>query len=285
MSRSVALRIGLRELRGGLSGFRVFLACLALGVMAIAAVGSVRAAIERGLSGQAAAILGGDAEIRLTYRFASEAEKAWMSQAAHKVSEVADFRSMAVAERDGERRRVLVQAKAVDAAYPIYGSVATQPEMPLDEALAVRGGVPGLIAERALVARLGLKPGDRVRLGTEEFEFRATLAREPDRISAGFGLGPRVIVRLSALAQSGLLGPGTLFDTQYRLQLPETTDLSATKAEAERRFAASGLRWKDRRDGAPGTSRFVARMGAFLVLVGLAGLAVGGIGVSAAVRA
>jgi putative ABC transport system permease protein len=60
---SVALRIAARELRGGLRGFRIFLACLALGVAAIAAVGSVREAIQEGLSREGAAILGGDAEM------------------------------------------------------------------------------------------------------------------------------------------------------------------------------------------------------------------------------
>ena len=74
----VAARLALRELRGGLAGFRVFLACLALGVAAIAAVGSVRAAIERGLAREAAALLGGDAEVEFTYRFADPAERAWM---------------------------------------------------------------------------------------------------------------------------------------------------------------------------------------------------------------
>ena len=67
----VAARIARRELRGGLAGFRVFLACLMLGVAAIAAVGLVRAAIERGLQDQGAVLLGGDAQMEFTYRFAT----------------------------------------------------------------------------------------------------------------------------------------------------------------------------------------------------------------------
>src|SRR5690606_37835444 len=73
-----ALRIALRELRGGLHGFRIFLVCLALGVAAIAAIGSVRAAVGSGLAREGAVILGGDAAIRFTHRFATPEEREWM---------------------------------------------------------------------------------------------------------------------------------------------------------------------------------------------------------------
>ncbi|MEM6482804.1 MAG: drug:proton antiporter, partial [Pseudomonadota bacterium] len=96
MNASIAARIALRELRGGLEGFRIFLACVILGVAAIAAVGTVRSSIAEGLAREGATLLGGDAEIELTYRFANEGERAWMNEAALSVSEIADFRSMAL---------------------------------------------------------------------------------------------------------------------------------------------------------------------------------------------
>jgi putative ABC transport system permease protein len=109
------------------------------------------------------------------------------------------------------------------------------------------------------------------------------LDREPDDAGGSFGLGPRTIVRTEDLANSGLLQPGTLFDTEYKLHLPPDADLDALEIEAEDTF--TGMRWRDRRNGAPGVERFVERLSSFLVLVGLAGLAVGGVGISAAVRA
>lgn len=281
---SVALRIAARELRGGLKGFRIFLACLALGVAAIAAVGSVREAIQEGLAREGATILGGDAEMSFTYRFASEEERAWMEQAAETVSETVDFRSMVTIDRDGETERGLTQVRGVDGAYPLYGEVELDPDMPLDEALAT-DGLPGIVMQRLLVDRLALEVGDAVRLGTQDFELRAVLEHEPDSAGGGFALGPRSIVRLDALEASGLLAPGTLFETEYRLALPDGANLAALEAEAEALFADNGMRWRDSRNGAPGVQEFVDRIGAFLVLVGLAGLAVGGIGVSAAVRA
>ncbi len=283
---SPALAIARRELRGGLRGFAVFLACLALGVAAIAAVGSVRAAIATGLSREGAVLLGGDAEMTFTYRHASEEERAWMEGRALAVSEVVDFRSMVtVPLPDGGADRALTQVKGVDGAYPLKGAVALDPAMPLAEALAGSGGLPGGVMEAALADRLGIVPGDRFRLGVKDFVLGAILVTEPDGAGAGFAFGPRTIVRTADLEGSELLGPGTLFETRYRLALPAGSDLAALQAEAEARFRGSGLRWRDARDGAPGVATFVDRLGAFLVLVGLAGLAVGGVGVSAAVRA
>ncbi|MFP4406287.1 ABC transporter permease [Rhodosalinus sp.] len=285
MSWPAAARIARRELRGGLRGFRIFLACLALGVAAIAGVGSIRAAIEGGLAAEGAVLLGGDAEAEFTYRFATEQERAFFEDAANAVSEVVDFRSMAVVERGEETERALTQVKAVDDAYPLVGEVVLEPEMGLETAFAGEGDLPGGVMERVLADRLGLSPGDRFRLGTQDFVLTALLAREPDAAGDGFGLGPRTLVPTAALADSGLIAPGTLFSTKYRLDLPADTDLDALRAEALDRFEESGLRWRDARNGAPGIAEFVDRLGAFLVLVGLSGLAVGGIGVSAAVRA
>jgi putative ABC transport system permease protein len=281
MSLAIASRFALRELRGGLRGFRVFLACLALGVAAIAAVGTVRASIEAGLTRDGAALLGGDAEVEFTYRFARDEELDWLRSISDNLSETVDFRSMAVTDGPEGPERALTQIRAVDSAYPLIGTVQLDPAMPLDQALADQGGV----MERVLADRLGLVPGDQFRLGEATFTLRAILERFPDNAAAGFGLGPRTIVLTDSLANSGLIVEGTLFSTQYRLDLPEDADLAALEQEAETLFRDAGLRWRDSRRGAGGAGQFVDRIGAFLILVGLSGLAVGGVGVSSAVRA
>lgn len=283
MMNSLVIRLARRELRGGLHGFRVFLACLALGVAAIAGVGTVRSGIAAGLAEQGAAILGGDAEATFTYRFADEDEQGWMDSIATHVSETIDFRSMVVTEGPEGPERALTQLRAVDDEYPLVGSVRLTPEMRLDEALDGMLDLPGAVMEPVLADRLGLMPSDTFQLGERTFVLSAILESYPDN-GGNFGLGPRSIVRTQDLEGSGLLSPGTLFDTQYRLTLPEGTDLQALEEEAESRFGGQGLRWRDARNGAGGTAVFVDRIGTFLILIGLSGLAVGGVGVSAAVR-
>jgi putative ABC transport system permease protein len=282
MSRlnALAFTIARRELRGGLRGFRVFLACLALGVAAIAAVGTLRTGIQQGLTDQGAVILGGDAEMRFTYRAADAGERAWMAGIATQVSEVYDFRSMILLDAD----QALTQVKAVDSAWPLTGAATLDPPLPMAEALADRDGLPGALMDPVLIARLDLKIGDIFRLGTQEFRLSAALTREPDSASTGITLGPRTVVRTEALANSGLLVSGSMYETRYRLLLPPGADLQALEDQAQATFRDKGMRWTDSRNAAPGVGAFVDSIGSFLVLVGLAGLAVGGVGISAAIR-
>lgn len=280
----LAWGIAVREMRGGLRGFRVFLACLALAVAALAAVGTVRASVQAGLDRDSAALLGGDAEIELTYRFATPEERAAMDGIATAVSVTAEFRSMAAVAGDGGVERALTQVKAVDDAYPLVGAVALSPPMPLDRALAP-GGLPGGVMQRALADRLALRVGDRFRLGEQDFALTAILESFPDNAGQGLALGPVTIVRREDLARSGLLEAGTLFSSHYRLLLPPRTHPDAAKRTAMQALEGSGARWRDTREAAPGISGFVERLGSFLVLIGLSGLAVGGIGIAAAVRA
>jgi putative ABC transport system permease protein len=280
------LRFALRELRGGVKGFRVFLACLALGVAAVAAVGSVKLAITEGLAREGRAILGGDAELTFTYRFPTAEERAWMDGVATAVSETVEFRSMVVADSPltGQTERGLTQAQAVDGAYPLVGAVTLDPPIPLDEALGLRDGRWGVALEPLLIERLGVAIGDTVRLGANSYALRAAVSRIPDQAAVGLGLGPRTLVLTEALEGSQLLAPGSLYETEVRLTLPEGADLTALKADFAATFPDAGARWRDSSEPAPGVERFVGRIGAFLVLVGLAALTVGGVGVSAAVR-
>ena len=277
---SLSYTIARRELRGGLRGFRVFLACLALGVAAIAGVGTLRTGIQQGLTDQGAVILGGDAEMRFTYRPADASELAYMDSIATQLSEVYDFRSMVILDTD----QALTQIKGVDAAWPLTGAATLDPAIPVAKALADQNGQPGAIMDPVLIDRLGLQIGDSFRLGTKTFRLTAALLREPDSASTGFTLGPRTVVRSQDLQGSGLLESGSMYETRYRLLLPPEADLQALEDTTETQFRDKGMRWTDSRNAAPGIEAFVDRIGSFLVLVGLAGLAVGGVGISAAIR-
>ena len=190
---------------------------------------------------------------------------------------------MIVVERDTIERG-LTQVQAVDDLYPLIGETVLDPPMPLSQAFAGTEQTPGGVMERVLADRLGLTAGDTFNLGTTTFTLSAILVSYPDNSGGGFGLGPRSLVLLDDLKDSGLLATGTLMESNYRLDLPDGADLQDLEDQSESLFRDSGLRWRDARAGAPGVARFVDRIGAFLILVGLSGLAVGGVGVSAAVR-
>lgn len=277
----LALRFARRELRGGLGGFRIFLACLALGVAAIAAVGSLAAAITAGLEQDGRAILGGDLELRQVHRPVDPEQRAWLAERGT-VSEVVQMRAMAHAPGNG--RRTLVELKAVDSAYPLYGSTGLEGGLALEEALAGAGGLPGAVADPVLLRRLDLAPGDRLRIGEQEFVLRSPLVREPDRGSSGLTLGPKVLVPLTALQGTGLVTLGSLLEYSYRLRLPPGADAASVTAAAKAAWPEAAWRVRDWKNGNPGLRRFVDRIGLFLVLVGLTALLVGGVGVANAVK-
>ena len=154
----LSLRLALRELRAGLGGFRIFVACIALGVMAIAAVGSFAQSLADGLAREGRVILGGDASFALIHREASAEERAFLAQRGA-VSPAATMRAMA---RMADGRASLVEIKAVDGAYPLYGRAVVEPATDLAAALAPREGIHGAAADEALFARLDLKPGARL---------------------------------------------------------------------------------------------------------------------------
>ena len=277
------LRFALRDLRSGLQGFWIFLACLALGTGAIAVIGSLSAAIERGLGEQGQTLLGGDIEFSLIHREASPQELAFIT-AKGPTSMTATLRAMAVTPAAA----TLVEAKSVDAVYPLYGKLDLVEGGDFAKLLQPQNGVFGAVADPLLMGRLGLKLGDSVKIGTSQIAIRGTIASEPDRISDGIILGPRLLLSQEALNSTGLIQPGSLITWHYRLKLAGVTSpraLKAVIATANTQFPDAGWRVRDRNNAAQGTDRFVQRLGYFMTLVGLASLIVGGAGIANAIAA
>lgn len=283
----VALRLARRELRQGLSGFRIFLACLILGVASIAGVGSLSEALLEGLSRQGRELLGGDVELRMTQREIGKTERAWLNTQG-RVSMTAEMRAMVTAQ--GRDALSLVELKAVDNAYPLYGVASVTPREPLRELFANREGVFGAAVDERLLAKLGVSQGSVVKIGDARFELRSILRQEPDRVAGGFTLGPRVLISEFALRATGLLEPGSLVNFNYRIALPgeATNSRQAVKEWVDKlnaKFPDAGWTTRDRWNAAPGVRRFIEQVGAFLTLVGLTALVVGGVGVGSAVKA
>jgi putative ABC transport system permease protein len=277
----LAFRLVRRELRGGLKGFRIFLACLMLGVAVIAAVGSITAAVRAGIATDARQILGGDVELRVLYQPVTPEQRAFLD-ASGTVSASREMRAM-TRPPTGDAR-TLVELKAVDGAYPLYGAIELAPALPLADALAERGSRWGAVADANLLDRLGLKLGDSLRVGDATYELRATITREPDRGTGVFILGPRLMVADASLATTGLVQPGSLIYHVYRVKLRAGTDAAAWRKQLAAKFPDAVWRVRGLDDAGAGVRRFVDRTGMFLVFVGLAALLVGGVGVGNAVR-
>jgi putative ABC transport system permease protein len=280
----LSLRYAWRELRGGLRGFYVFIACIALGVAAIAAVGSAARSLSDGLGREGRVLLGGDVAYSLIQREATDAERAFLATQG-RVSSAATMRAMA---RSTEGRSVLVELKAVDGIYPLFGQVVTDPPGQLADQLALKDGVYGGLADPTLMTRFGIPVGARLAVGAAIVEVRGTLTNEPDKIATGVALGPRLLINQAALEDSNLVLPGSLVRWTYRVQLanqdPDEAAPRRAIADSRRALPEAGWEVRTRTRVSPQLERSIERFTQYLTLVGLTALLVGGVGVANAAK-
>ena len=278
----LSLRLALRELRSGIGGFYVFLGCIALGVAVIAAVSAVADGLTAGLERQGQTLLGGDTRVSRIHQRAIPEERAWIDGQGT-VSETATLRSMA--RVPGVDRQSLVSLKAVDQRYPLFGSVGLKGAQSLAEMWRDDSAVA---VDPLLLARLELRVGEEIRIGSATFRVGAIVESEPDRLVSRVTAGPRVFLSMAQLEKTQLVKPGTLIRWHYAI------DMGAAAADQNARVAGfkdavnaslpeAGFIVRDRRDPSPQVTRVVDRLREFLNLLGLAALIVGGIGVANAV--
>ncbi len=241
--------------------------------------------VSTGIAAEGQSILGGDVSFALNQREATREERAFIENRG-RLAESATMRSMARIP-DGSDQS-LVEVKAVDAAYPLYGTVKVSPQQSLADMTGERAGAYGAAVTRDFLDRMGLSLGAKVLLGSETFELRALIESEPDLLSSGFNFAPRFLVSLEALRASGLIQPGSLVHHIYKVALAGGAPDSAiadVRRQAAADFPDAGWNIRSRSNAAPALSANIERFSQFLTLVGLTALIVGGVGVANAVRA
>ena len=234
---------------------------------------------------QGQALLAGDIRFELNNREATPPESAFLDGLGH-VAGRAGLRSMARLP-DGSDQ-ALVELKAVDAAYPLYGKLESRAGTAARR--PARRARWRLSARRRplLLERLGLTVGDRILLGNADLR----IARQ-DRTRAGRPVG-RFRFRAApagvadALRASGLVQTGSLVEHAYKVTAPTaqpTTRSPRSASEPRRNFPQAGWAIRTRDNAAPALTANIDRFSQFLTLVGLTALIVGGVGVANAVRA
>ncbi|MBH0237822.1 ABC transporter permease [Methylobrevis albus] len=280
---STAMRFALRELRGGLAGFRIFIACIALGVAAIAGVGSITRAITAGLEAEGGTILGGDLSFNRSMTAPTPEEAAFLAGLG-RISTLAELRAMA----RSPTTQTLVEIKAIDDAYPLTGTMQLGAGGPLDAALAAdAAGTFGAVVDPLLLARLDVEVGDTLEVGRTTVRIADSIAAEPDKVGSGIDFGPRLMLSREALDATGLIQPGSIIRYETRLKLPEPVTSDRVTAVADAVVAAfpeASWRVRSRDNASPGLQRNIDRFAQFLTLVGLTALVVGGVGVTNAVK-
>jgi len=277
----LSAKFAFRELRSGIRGFRIFIACLALGVGTIAGIGTLNESIEGGLKRDGKKLLGGDISLRLLHLPAKKEHLEYFKGTSN-FSEIIEMRAM-TKNLINTDTRTIVELKAIDNAYPLVGNLVLNEKINLSKALAMKDGLWGAVADESLRNKLNVEVGDILELGDSQFRLTSVIKKEPDRIANVFSLGPRLMILKSGLDATNLIQPGSQIRYRYRILVKNVIDPKAWVITLKNKFPKMGWRIRSAEEAAPGLQRFIDRMALFLSFVGLTTLLIGGTGVSNAV--
>jgi putative ABC transport system permease protein len=278
---SRAAAIGWRDLKSAPGKFAFVVLSVAVGVAALVGVRGFSESFRRTLTLEARSLMGGDLSARIFHQpTAAEQQKvdALDQQLGAQSTWAVETVSMASVPPDPVP--LLVTLKAVDPAqYPYYGAAQLEPAMALKQALE---GDSAVVAEEFLI-RLNAHVGDTLRMGGRSFHIAAILRQEPDRMSAGAGMGPRVMISRSALERTGLLSQGSRASQRLLLKLPVKADPVAVRKQLE--VVLPDAQVMDFKEGNPALSEGLDRATAILSLICLVAMVLGAIGVAMAMHA
>jgi len=280
--------IGWRDLKSAPGKFGFVVLSVAVGVAALVGVRGFSDSFRRTLSTEARALMAGDLSARMFHPPTAEelGKVKAIEQQGIRGTWVTETISMASAPPDPVP--LLVSLKAVDPGeYPYYGKAELEPDMSLQQAL---DGDSAVVAEEFLI-RLNAHVGQTLRLGGRNFRIAAILRQEPDRISGGAGLGPRVMISQAALVRTGLLAPGSRASQRLLMRLPDKlpagftagTDTALLRKQLE--AALPDAQVMDFREGNPALSQGLDNSTAILSLICLVAMVLGAIGVAMAMHA
>jgi putative ABC transport system permease protein len=288
------LKMAWRETRAAWRHFLYFLVCVAIGVGAVTGVSLFGNRIERVVNQEARSLLGGDLEIWLTRQISEHGQMILHSLREQGVTmtHVTELVAMAASPvfSVGHPTQI-VELKAVEPSYPLYGSLRLDPDSKLVSLLNLppqRCSAPpcyGVVVQESLLIRMGLAVGDRIKIGEGWFLITGRVRSEPDRIANMFSLGPRVFLSQEGLRTTGLIRLGSRLRERYLLKLPMSMSADSLLPDLQHHLARESPRITDARHAQPQLKQSLKQLTRYLGLIGLTALFVGGVGIAMSVHA
>ncbi len=281
-----ATAIAWRDLKSAPGKFGFVVLSVAIGVAALVGVRGFSESFRRTLGTEARALMAGDLSARI-FRQPTDAETAKIADIEKKIPGTQStwaVETISMASVPPDPVPILVALKAIDPSqYPYYGRAVLEPAMPLGQALTGDGIV---VADEFLI-RLNAHVGQDLRLGGKDFHITAVLKQEPDRISAGAGMGPRVLVSRANLDSTGLLAAGSRASRRLLLKLPAILPSGVTPLSVRTQLegALPDAQVMDYREGNPSITQGLDHATAILSLICLVAMVLGAIGVAMAMHA
>ncbi len=288
LSLRTAARIAWRETRSSMVKFTFVVLGVAAGVGALSGVRGFSQSFEGMLTREARTVMAADLTARQFVPADADQTALLDALAAQGVERtlITETVSMASATPSAgaaasEAAPVLVSIKAVDPAkYPYYGTVKLDPDMPLQQALTP----DTVVAGEDLLIRVGVKVGQLVRVGGQDFRVAAAVISEPDRMSGSLNIGLRMMMSREAFDRTGLMQIGSRAAERYLFKLdPGAPPVARVRRAIKRALPEATV--ADFRQSHPIITAGLDRATVFLSLVSLIALIVGAIGVGMAMHA
>ncbi len=290
------LRMAWRETRGAWRHFLYFFACIAIGVGALVGVSLFGTNVARAVTKEARGLLGGDLEIRLTHPLSLAGQAVLQSlgergMAFTHVSELVAMAARTTQESSMTQSTQIIELKAVEPTYPLYGAIrldpAQSPDVLLhpDERRCGGHSCFGALVQESLLIRMGLSVGDRLKIGQAMFLITGIVRTEPDRMANAFSLGPRVMIAQEGLQAAELIKPGSRVRERYLVKIPPGMPVEPLLSELRGRLAADSARVSSYRSAQPQLRQFLDQLSRYLGLIGLTALFIGGLGVGTSIHA
>ncbi len=273
------LKMAWRDSRASRRRLALFSLSIVLGVAALVAIGSFSANLQHAIEGQAKGLLGADLAVQSRSALTPEAKSFLESLGGERANEVS-FSSMVVFTASGGQTR-LISLRAMEGGYPFYGEFLTDPK---DAAGRLARGEPVAVVEETLMSQYQVKPGDSIKLGSSQFTVVGALKTIPGESAAVALLSPRVFIPMSRLAETGLLGPGSLVRYKTYFKFPPERDVEALVRDLRGRFRELRLGFDTVEERKRELGQGIRNVYAFLSLVGFVALFLGAIGVASAIH-
>jgi len=290
------LRMAWRETRGAWRHYLYFFGCIAIGVGALVGVSLFGTNVDRAVTKEARGLLGGDLEIRLTHplSLAGQAVLQSLGERGMAFTHVSELVAMAARSTQGSsvtQSTQIIELKAVESTYPLYGAIRLDPAQTLDVLLhpderRCRGhSCFGAVVQESLLIRMGLSVGDQLKIGQAMFLITGIVRTEPDRLANAFSLGPRVMIAQDGLQAAELIKPGSRVRERYLVKMPHGMPLEPLLSELRGRLEKDSARVSSYRTAQPQLRQFLDQLSRYLGLIGLTALFIGGLGVGTSIHA
>ncbi len=292
---SFVFNMAWRETSAAWRHFLYFLVCIAIGVGALTGVSLFGTQVEQAVTKEARGLLGGDLEIRLPRPISPTGQEVLDSLSDREIALTHVSELVAMAARAGSsgsgQPTQIIELKAVEPQYPLYGTLRLEPQGDLVELLRRQTrrcpdhACFGVVVQESLLIRLGLTVGDQLRIGQGLFIITGVVKTEPDRMANAFSLGPRVLMSREGLHAAELIKVGSRIRERYLLKIANSMTPDPLLYELRGRLAPDSARVSSYRDAQPQLKQSLDQLTRYLGLIGLTALFVGGLGVATSIHA